>query len=547
MSTAIATAGAPRRVLVRPGVRVRGPLAVAAVVALAGVLRFVSLGATATDPFYDASVRSMSTSWHAFLVGAFDPSAGVSIDKPPLDLWLQVASTRALGFTPFALLLPVALSGTLAVLLLWDLLRTLAGPRSALLGALALAVLPLAVISSRSDTMDSVMAALLIAAFAVAARGLRRADIRYAVAAGALVGLAFEVKLFEALLPAPALALLWWTGARGSRRRRLAGLGAGAAAAVLVGLAWLALLTVAVGAAHRPWAFGSSHGSAWSAALIYDGWDRLRGGHVPGVAPATALAAARVPAPPGPLRLLSTQDQLAARIGVELVAAWAAVALLGVTRAWRPLGREGRAGLLALIAWLALGTLAFSAQAGLRPRYLEALDPAIAACLGLGVVLSATALGGRRGALAVAGAVAVLLASTGAAAAAVSRHAQDSGTVGAAPPGRVERLSAYLLAHQGGARYEVATLATSPAAPLIVRDGRPVLVLTAAGRAVVGAPRLALLARHGAVHDALVGNGCRSAACSRLRTWIQAHGVNVSRAAGLSARAGLYALPGAAR
>lgn len=42
------------------------------------------------------------------LVGAFDPSARVAIDKLPVDLWLQVALTKLLGFGAFALLLPAA-------------------------------------------------------------------------------------------------------------------------------------------------------------------------------------------------------------------------------------------------------------------------------------------------------------------------------------------------------------------------------------------------------------------------------------------------------
>ena len=37
----------------------------------------------------------MSLSLHNFLFGAFDPSARLAVDKPPLDLWLQVASREA--------------------------------------------------------------------------------------------------------------------------------------------------------------------------------------------------------------------------------------------------------------------------------------------------------------------------------------------------------------------------------------------------------------------------------------------------------------------
>jgi hypothetical protein len=67
--------------------------------------------------------------------GRFDPSARVAIDKPPVDLWLQVALTKLLGFGAFARLLPAALGGTLAVVALYDLLRTLISRRAGLVGA----------------------------------------------------------------------------------------------------------------------------------------------------------------------------------------------------------------------------------------------------------------------------------------------------------------------------------------------------------------------------------------------------------------------------
>src|SRR5436853_841522 len=122
-----------------------------ALTVLAGYLRIRGLSGSHPNSFYDAAVRSMGESLRNLFYGAYDPSARLAIDKPPVDLWLQVASTKLFGFSAFALLLPAALGGTLAVAALYDLLNTLAGRRVALAGALALAVLPLAVVTSRSD------------------------------------------------------------------------------------------------------------------------------------------------------------------------------------------------------------------------------------------------------------------------------------------------------------------------------------------------------------------------------------------------------------
>ena len=36
----------------------------------------------------------MSTSWHAFLYGSFDAAGVMTVDKPPLALWVQALSAR---------------------------------------------------------------------------------------------------------------------------------------------------------------------------------------------------------------------------------------------------------------------------------------------------------------------------------------------------------------------------------------------------------------------------------------------------------------------
>ena len=99
-----------------------------------------------------AAVRSMGLSWHNFFYGAFEPSAQVSIDKTPVDLWLQVLSTKLFGFSSVAVRLPEALAGVLAVPLVYDLVRRLFGRTAGLGAAAALAVLPISIITAHSDT-----------------------------------------------------------------------------------------------------------------------------------------------------------------------------------------------------------------------------------------------------------------------------------------------------------------------------------------------------------------------------------------------------------
>src|SRR6185503_2713129 len=78
-------------------------LALTAVTVLAAALRFHSLEGVPPNPFYDAAVRSMAHSWHNFFFAAFEPGGRIAVDKPPVDLWLQVASVKLLGFDSLAL------------------------------------------------------------------------------------------------------------------------------------------------------------------------------------------------------------------------------------------------------------------------------------------------------------------------------------------------------------------------------------------------------------------------------------------------------------
>ncbi len=201
--------GGHRRGVRRPRLRWnREWLALAAVLAVAAALRLIDLGAVAVDPFYDAAVRSMSLSWHNFFFGAFEPAGTVSIDKPPIDLWFQVASVKLFGFNSTTLKLPEAFGGVLAVGLLYAAIRRVWDFRAALGAALALALMPIETITSRSDTMDAVMMALLVAALLLLILACQSGRTVWLLAAAAVLGAAFNVKLLETVVALPGLAVI---------------------------------------------------------------------------------------------------------------------------------------------------------------------------------------------------------------------------------------------------------------------------------------------------------------------------------------------------
>jgi hypothetical protein len=111
-------------------------------------------------------------------------------------------------------------------------------------------------------------------------------------------------------------------------------------------------------------------------------------------------------------------------------------------------------------------------------------------------------------------------------------HRSDAGlalrTAGLTP------LSRFLIAHQGGARYEVASPNVDRAAPLIVHDARPVLMLTSLyGRPLLGAAGLRQLVATGQVRYVLLGNApCAPAGCAPVIRWARTHARDVSATAG---------------
>jgi 4-amino-4-deoxy-L-arabinose transferase-like glycosyltransferase len=406
-------------------------LALAFVTLVGAVLRLISLSTVPENLFYDAAVRSMGLSLHNFLYGAFDPAARTAIDKPPIDLWLQVVAVKLFGFNSTVLKLPEAVAGTAAIPLLYDLVRRLAGPAAALCGAATLALLPTAVITARSDTMDSFMMALLLVVAWLLVASVQRGERRLLLAAAAVLGLAFNVKLFEALVPVPAFVLFLWLCWRDDRLRvRLRRLAVAGALFVAVALCWMVF--VSLSPAHdQPYAIGSTNGSVWNSVFVFDGWDRIVKPAAPksfsttsaalgtthagvahaavahsATAPAAAIAAVTassvhgIASKTGPLRLFQySLVGYGTRLGTLLFAAivLGLVALAPLLRRrLRPPPRASReqltgwAATLALTLWLLTGYLLFSFSAHTQPRYLEAFTPAVAIALGcaLPVVVS---------------------------------------------------------------------------------------------------------------------------------------------------------------
>jgi 4-amino-4-deoxy-L-arabinose transferase-like glycosyltransferase len=431
-------------------------IALTAVLGLSAVLNVNRLSHNGwANTYYSASVQSMLRSLHNFLFISFDPGGMISVDKPPLGLWVQALSAKAFGFTPLSLLLPEAIAGVLAVAALYWVVKPRFGPAAGLASALALAVFPSFVAVSRDNNLDTLLILLMILACGFGLRAIETGRLRPLLGCAVLVGLAFNTKTFAAYLIVPGLVLGYLVCAPGSLARRAGHLLVGGTALLAVSLSWFAIVELTP-ASRRPFVGSSLDNTELGLTFGYNGFGRVDGqvggpGRVPvsfkhgslarleeealrararhaggeprpgGVAPARARkrtpssptlpnGRARHPTPfggaTGPLRLLDRELGAQggwmlpfALLGLIALALWSIDARWSQGRGRRRLisDRPRLAGLIVLGSWFLIEAAVLSLSKGIvHPYYISALGPGLAAMVGGGAV-AFVAPGQRRG------------------------------------------------------------------------------------------------------------------------------------------------------
>ena len=373
-----ATATAPRRAALERA-RIKRPELLALLI-LAAVLDLWSLGRNGwANTYYSAAVQSMSSSWHNFLYASFDQAGVMTVDKPPLALWVQALSARIFGFNSLSILVPQALMSVGAVALAYDLTRRRFGRAGGFAAGLVLATTPITVAIARHNNPDALLVLCCVAALWAIVRALEDGRTRWVVLAGVCVGLGFETKMLAALLVVPAIALAYFWVAPGGRWSAARQLAAGGAAMTAVGLAWPVLVWLTP-AGSRPWISGTSDNSIWSLIFGYNGLGRLDG---QSGGPGGGGNGGPFGGSPGVLRLFN--DALGGQAGWLLGAAViGAFGLAVVSRLRRTDPRTGW--LIATGGSFATIAVAFSTAKGIfHPYYVSQLAPFTAALVGAAV------------------------------------------------------------------------------------------------------------------------------------------------------------------
>ena len=367
--------------------------ALAPILLLAAVLELVGLWDEGyANTYYAAAVKSMSTSWHNFFFASFDAGGFVSVDKPPLGLWVEVVSTKLFGFSGLSMLAPEAVAGVLSVGLLYVLVDRAFGPVAGLVAALALAITPITVITDRNNTIDSLLIFTLLLAAWAAMAAAKSGHLRYLVLCAVLVGLGFNIKMMQAYLVVPAFGLMYLLGAPRTWKARIGHLAGALVVLLVVSLAWMTAVDLTP-AGSRPFVSDSGTNSELSLALGYNGLGRvtqllfsgLSGIHVFGITIDLNVVPAFAPeiGNPGLGRLVTPIIAEQASWFLPLALAGLVAALIGLR--WRlPLDERGQSVVL-WAGWLAAAGVFFTTGRFYHLYYLAMLAPPVAAMAGIGV------------------------------------------------------------------------------------------------------------------------------------------------------------------
>ena len=418
-------------------------LALGGIVLISVFMNFFQLGQPGFTSYYPSAVRSMMDNWHNFFFASYDPGGFVTVDKPPVGFWLEVASSKLFGFTPFSVLLPQALAGVLSVILLYYLVQRHFGVVAGLLASLALAVSPISIVTARFQTIDSTLAlVLLLGAWAVL-RAAETGRLRWLLLSAAIVGIGFNVKMLEAYLVVPAFGLLYLLAGPRGVWKRIGHLVLAVIVLLAVSLSWAVAVDLTP-SSQRPYVGSSQGNSELNLAFGYNGLNRLLGqqfGRGPGTnapgqsnasgrnrgtsatgtpsQPRTNRNGAQAQGPqaqfgglfgtgsPGPLRLFtgSLGGQIAWLLPLAILGA---VALIRKRCPGLQKDQQQQQSLVLWGTWLLTTDLFFSVSARFQPYYMTVMAPAICALFGIGLVVMwqeptvcwlarlATALGAHR-------------------------------------------------------------------------------------------------------------------------------------------------------
>lgn len=228
------------------------------------------------NEYYAAAIRSMTQNIRNFFFVSFDPAGMVSVDKPPLALWIQAIFVLIFGYHGWAMLLPQALAGTGSALMVYLLTAKYFGRPAGLISSLIFAVTPAVVVASRNNTMDMQLVFVLLVAAWFLFKSIEKSKWRYLFIAAVFIGLGFNIKMLQAYMALPAIVLVYLIFAKEKfLKKLLAGL-ISIAIMAAVSFAWVIAVDLTP-ASSRPYVDSSTNNTVLELMIGHNGTERLFG------------------------------------------------------------------------------------------------------------------------------------------------------------------------------------------------------------------------------------------------------------------------------
>ncbi len=226
------------------------------------------------NAYYSAAVQAGQHNPSAFFFGSSDWGNSISVDKPPLSLWVMGISVWLFGFNSWSILLPQAILTLSSTFIVYALVRRYFPSYCALLAGAIFALTPITVLLARYNNPDPLMIFLMLTAVYAGVRATEEARPRLLFLAALLLGLGFLTKQLQAFLVLPALVVVFLASVRTSWKKRLLAIAGSGAILICVSLAW-PLAVDLTPADQRPFVGGSTTNSVLELTLGYNGIDRV--------------------------------------------------------------------------------------------------------------------------------------------------------------------------------------------------------------------------------------------------------------------------------
>ncbi len=257
-----------------PGMTI-GTLIVVAIMVFSFILHMVNIDAIGNaNEYYTAAVVSMLKSWSNFFFVAAEPGGSVTVDKPPLGLWIQTIFAYFLGVSGFSVTLPNILAGVFGIGLLYGMVKKHMGELAGIIAAFVMAVTPVFIATNRNNTMDGMLVFMLLLAAWAFIRATETSKLRWLLLGAILVGMGFNIKMLQAFLPLPAFYVLYFFGSKEGWLKKILNLGIATILLIAVSLSW-AIVVDLVPAEKRPYIGSSDDNTVMGLIFGHNGISRL--------------------------------------------------------------------------------------------------------------------------------------------------------------------------------------------------------------------------------------------------------------------------------